>query len=112
MRYSRQGHPLSVLSFDAITLDTSSIRPSDVLVKMLAAPVTSLDVAQVTGFAGAASSFPRVGGTEGLGVVEEAGSSSGLKKGDVVVTSKSGVGECSRGIACSECALLIGQFMR
>ena len=96
MRYSRHGHPLSVLSFDTITLDTTSIRPNDVLVKMIAAPVTALDVGQVTGFAGASSSFPRVGGTEGLGVVEEAGSSSGLKKGDVVVSSKGGVGESGR----------------
>ena len=82
-----------MLSFESITLDTSSVRPSDVLVKMVAAPVTALDVAQVTGFAGAATSFPRVGGSEGLGVVEEAGSSSGLKKGDIVVASKGGVGE-------------------
>ncbi len=60
---------------------------------MVASPITPADLAQVTGYAGASPSFPRVGGNEGLGVVQEAGASSGLKKGDVVVASKSGVGE-------------------
>lgn len=68
------------------------MKAGDVFVKMVAAPITPADISQVTGFAGKAASFPRVGGNEGVGIVEEAGASSGLKKGDVVVASKGGIG--------------------
>jgi len=94
VRYSRHGHPSAVLRVETVALDTSALRASDVLVRMVAAPVTALDVAQITGYAGAGAG-PRAAGTEGLGVVEQAGASSGLKAGDVVVASKRGVGECS-----------------
>lgn len=76
-----------------IKLDTATMKTTDVLVQMKAAPISPADLAQVTGYAGTAASFPRVGGNEGLGVVVEAGSSSSLKKGDVVVASKGGVGK-------------------
>jgi NADPH:quinone reductase-like Zn-dependent oxidoreductase len=75
-----------------VQLDSTKMKASDVFVKMVAAPITPVDLAQVTGFAGKAPAFPRVGGNEGVGIVEDAGASSGLKKGDVVVASKGGVG--------------------
>lgn len=61
---------------------------------MVAAPITPVDLAQVSGSGAfpSSGSLPRVGGNEGLGVVEEAGASSGLKKGDVVVASGASVG--------------------
>ena len=92
MRYHKHGHPTAVLQVESVTLDTASVGAGDVLVRMVAAPLTALDVAAVTGFGGRAPAFPRVGGNEGLGIVEQAGASSGLAKGDVVVASKPGVG--------------------
>jgi len=65
---------------------------------MLAAPITPVDLAQVAGSAAWPSSAPamaggaRVGGNEGLGIVEEAAAGSGLKKGDLVVASRGGLG--------------------
>ena len=69
------------------------MKNNEVLVQMKAAPITPADLAQVTGYAGSAASFPRVGGNEGVGIVMEVGSASTLKKGDVVVVNKGGVGK-------------------
>ena len=95
VRYHKHGHPSAVLQVESVTLDTASVGARDVLVRMVCAPLTALDVAAVTGFGGRAPAFPRVGGNEGLGVVEQAGASSGLAKGDVVVATAPGVGELS-----------------
>ena len=71
---------------------------TDSLVRMLASPITQVDLAQIAGsasFPSASTTAPgggRVCGNEGLGVVEEAGSGSGLKKGDVVVPNTGGLG--------------------
>ena len=82
-------------------LDTAALKPADVLVQMLAAPITSVDLAQIAGSAsypaapsgaGAASGGARVCGNEGLGIVLEAASGSGLKKGDVVAPAQGGLG--------------------
>ena len=75
------------------------MQPSDVLVRLLAAPITPVDLARVSGSASWPSAGPPpsarapcVGGTEGLGIVEEAGASSGLRKGNIVVAGRGGVG--------------------
>lgn len=97
IRFQRFGHPTSVLKVENFKLDTKDVSANDVLVKMVAAPVTPLDLSQVSGSGAFPSSgpLPRVGGNEGLGVVEEAGASSGLKKGDVVVASAPSIGTWS-----------------
>ena len=97
VRYHKHGHPSAVLQVESVTLDTASVGARDVLVRMVCAPLTALDVAAVTGFGGRAPAFPRVGGNEGLGIVEQAGASSGLAKGDVVVASSPGVGALQAG---------------
>jgi hypothetical protein len=86
---------------ESFKLDTATMGAGDVLVKMVAAPITPADLAQVTGFAGRSSGFPRVGGNEGVGVVQAAGDNSGLKAGDVVVASKGGVGESRTARSCA-----------
>lgn len=69
------------------------MKPNEIFVRMLAAPITSLDLSQIAGYAGKAASFPRVAGNEGVGIVEEVGSGvKGVKKGDHVVASRSGAG--------------------
>jgi hypothetical protein len=67
---------------------------------MLASPITAVDLAQVSGSASypaapSGAAFPaggRVCGNEGVGIVLEASSGSGLKKGDVVAPSQGGQG--------------------
>lgn len=92
VRYHKHGHPTKVLRLETVKLDSASMKPSEVLVQMLAAPITPGDAQQIAGFEGKAPSFPRAGGNEGVGVVVEAGASSKLAKGDVVVASSAGVG--------------------
>ena len=73
-------------------LDTASMPSTSVLVRMLAAPIAPVDLAQVAGSASFPSSGGRVCGNEGVGVVEEAGSGSGLVKGSIVVPNTGGLG--------------------
>ena len=81
-------------------LDSSSLKSGEVLVRMLAAPITQVDLAQVSGSAAwplsssgsASGGGPRVGGNEGVGIVEAAASGSALKVGDVVIASRGGAG--------------------
>ncbi len=80
-------------------LDSAGLKANEIVVKMVAAPITPVDLAQISGYAGKAAG-PRVGGNEGVGIVEEAGASSGLKKGDMVAASRLGVGAYSA-TACS-----------
>jgi NADPH:quinone reductase-like Zn-dependent oxidoreductase len=75
---------------EKIRLDTSNMKEADVFVRMLASPITRFDIACIRGSAGQQSS--NVAGNEGVGIVEEAGSASGLSKGDVVAVSRPGIG--------------------
>lgn len=79
---------------DTVNLDSAALGAKQVLVKMVAAPITATDLSTIAGFgsAGSAAGFPRVAGNEGVGIVEAAGASAGLKKGDVVVASRAGLG--------------------
>ena len=78
---------------DTIKYDSAALKPTEVLVRILAAPITPADLAQVAGHEGKAPSLPRAGGNEGVGIVMEAGVGSKLAKGDFVVASRPGVGE-------------------
>ncbi len=73
------------------------MKAGDVLVEMVAAPITASDLSLVTGWAarggGGGGAFQRVGGTEGIGVVREAGAESGLKVNTVVMVNNPTVGE-------------------
>lgn len=96
VRYSKHGHPSNVLKLETVSLDTASMKPSQVLIRMVSAPITPSDLSQIAGFGSKGVSSPRVGGNEGLGVVEEVGSAvKGLTKGQYVVASSSGQGTWS-----------------
>ena len=84
---------------ETLRLDSSALKPSEVLVKMLAAPITAVDLAQIAGSAsypsGSGAAAPaggRVCGSEGVGVVLEAATGSGLAKGDIVTPNQGGLG--------------------
>ena len=82
---------------ETVRIDTAALKPTEVLVRVLAAPITPSDVSQVAGFgANSKVAFPRVAGNEGVGVVEAVGGAvSSLTKGDFVVASTSGLGACA-----------------
>lgn len=87
--YKRFGNPVSVLSIESAKVD-SKLAPGSVLVRMLAASISPSDLSQIGGFGGGA---PGVGGSEGVGVVEQVGSNvTGLSVSDLVVPIKSGLG--------------------
>lgn len=66
--------------------------------RMLAAPINPSDCNQVAGtYALLPSSFPAVGGNEGVGVVEEVGRGVvGLKRGDFVIPRQPSLGTLAR----------------
>lgn len=106
-RYHRHGAPESVLQFERfrVPFDRTS---GQVVVKMLAAPVHRHDKSVIEGHGHptavlcappvtapvAQKTFPRVGGVEGVGVVEEVGSSValGIRAGDLVWVNNPSVG--------------------
>lgn len=93
-RYHKNGTPSKVLQFEKyrIPFDRTG---SDVVVKMLAAPVHKQDKSIIEGsYPVKRSAGPQVGGLEGVGVVEEVGSSAthGLREGDLVWINNQSVG--------------------
>ena len=59
---------------------------------MLAAPINPADINIIQGNYGTISALPAIAGNEGVGVVEEPGSSS-FSKGDWVIPAHPGFGE-------------------
>lgn len=93
-RYHKNGAPSKVLQFEKYRLpfDRSG---SDVVVKMLAAPVHKQDKNIIEGsYPITKSGLPQVGGLEGVGVVEDVGTSAtrGLREGDLVWINNQSVG--------------------
>lgn len=94
-RFSRHGNPDKVLRQEKFRLPFDR-RGNQVVVKMLAAPVHVHDKNYISGSYGGIkpASFPAVGGSEGVGLVEEVGSNAklGIREGDLVWINKPNVG--------------------
>ena len=94
-RYHKHGDPYKVLKMEKyrVPFDRSG---SDVVVKMLAAPVHRHDKNVICGYLSKlkSMSLPAVGGVEGVGVVEEVGRSAvyAMKEGDLVWVNNATVG--------------------
>lgn len=87
--YRSFGNPANVLKLENQPLP--ALGGGDVRVQMLAAPINPADLNMVTGTYGIKAELPAIGGLEGFGVVQEAGSNvSGLKRGDYVIAAKAG----------------------
>lgn len=81
--------------------------PSEVRIRMVAAPIHGADFDAITGISGAARSLPAVGGIEGAGVVEEVGSAvQSLNKDDVVVPGVPSLGTWRTHLVAAEDDLL------
>lgn len=100
-RYYQHGDPGKVLRYEKFRVPFER-NGSDVVVKMLAAPVHRHDKNVIEGVCPsylttditAPKMFPRVAGVEGVGVVEEVGTGAtlGLKEGDLVWVNSPTVG--------------------
>jgi NADPH:quinone reductase-like Zn-dependent oxidoreductase len=99
-RYTRHGAPDKVLRQEKFRIPFDRRGPQ-VVVKMLAAPVQAHDKNIIQGNYGdlskPSSGFPAVGGSEGVGIVEEVGSNAKLsvREGDLVWINKQNVGTWS-----------------
>ena len=86
--YKSFGNPASVLKIENVPLP--ELGAQDVRVQMLAAPINPADLNMVQGTYGIKPELPAIGGLEGFGVVQEAGASASLKRGDYVIAAKAG----------------------
>lgn len=92
VRYSRFGAPQNVLSVATETL-SEDLDANQVLVRMVAAPITPNDFTQVKGFGASRGASSGIAGNEGLGQVLSVGSAvSDLKKDDYIVPATTGFG--------------------
>ncbi|KAJ9456044.1 Trans-2-enoyl-CoA reductase [Diplonema papillatum] len=105
LRYAKNGPPSSVLKKEE-WLQPFSKSGKDVVVRMLASPVHRHDKWLVEGQCGHLQTDltePKVGGTEGVGIVEDVGESTTYaKKGDYVVFNKQTIGTWADQVVTSE----------
>jgi trans-2-enoyl-CoA reductase len=101
--YHQHGNARNVVKLENIPLP-NSLKPNEVLVKMLAAPINPADINMIEGTYGASpKSFPAVGGNEGVGVVQQVGSNvHGLKVNQRVIPAKAGFGTWRQYAVASE----------
>ncbi len=71
--YARRG-PLPQDVIEAVDFELAPLKPGEVLVEVLAAPINPSDVLTLTGHYGMLPPLPAVGGNEGMGRVLETGS--------------------------------------
>eukprot|EP00672_Neobodo_designis_P018529 CAMPEP_0174839146 /NCGR_PEP_ID=MMETSP1114-20130205/7857_1 /TAXON_ID=312471 /ORGANISM="Neobodo designis, Strain CCAP 1951/1" /LENGTH=444 /DNA_ID=CAMNT_0016073267 /DNA_START=196 /DNA_END=1530 /DNA_ORIENTATION=+ len=94
-RFARHGNPSKVLQYEKFRIPFER-RSNQVVVKMLSAPVHAHDKQYIEGQYGHVKpmQYPAVGGTEGVGIVEEVGSNVqlGVKEGDMVWVNNPRVG--------------------
>eukprot|EP01116_Phalansterium_solitarium_P015303 TRINITY_DN3369_c0_g3_i2.p1 TRINITY_DN3369_c0_g3~~TRINITY_DN3369_c0_g3_i2.p1 ORF type:complete len:290 (-),score=6.02 TRINITY_DN3369_c0_g3_i2:349-1218(-) len=94
LRHHEFGAPESVLRVETEDLP-AEVFGSEVLVKMLAAPINPADENMIAGTYGFRPALPAVGGNEGCGLVLAVGPSAarcGLAPGDRVIFTQPGVG--------------------
>uniref|UniRef100_A0A2K6V4K8 Enoyl-[acyl-carrier-protein] reductase, mitochondrial n=1 Tax=Saimiri boliviensis boliviensis TaxID=39432 RepID=A0A2K6V4K8_SAIBB len=88
-------------------LELAAVGGSDVLVKMLAAPINPSDINMIQGNYGLLPELPAVGGNEGVAQVVAVGSSvTRLKPGDWVIPATAGLGTWRTEAVFSEEALI------
>lgn len=91
--YKQHGSVRNAIKLETIPLP-NDLKPNEVLVKMLAAPINQSDINMIEGTYGTSpKSFPAIGGNEGVGVVQQVGSAvTGLKVNQRVIPAKAGFG--------------------
>ncbi|XP_002750573.3 enoyl-[acyl-carrier-protein] reductase, mitochondrial isoform X1 [Callithrix jacchus] len=103
--YGHHGDPAKVVELK--NLELAAVGGSDVLVKMLAAPINPSDINMIQGNYGLLPELPAVGGNEGVAQVVAVGSSvTRLKPGDWVIPANAGLGTWRTEAVFSEEALI------
>ena len=101
IRYKEHGDPNSVLYLENCQV-SKTLKPTEVLVKMLMAPINPSDINMVEGTYHMLPQLPAVCGNEGVGEVLDVGSEvSGLSPGDWVIPASTGFGTW-RNVAVSD----------
>ncbi|KAI9999991.1 hypothetical protein NQD34_011834 [Periophthalmus magnuspinnatus] len=91
LRYNKHGDPSQVVHLENV--EVGPVGASDVLVKMLAAPVNPSDINMIQGTYAILPDLPATGGNEGVGEVTEVGHQvKSLKPGDWVIPKDAGLG--------------------
>ncbi|XP_056300130.1 enoyl-[acyl-carrier-protein] reductase, mitochondrial isoform X1 [Pseudoliparis swirei] len=89
--FRKHGDPSQVLQLEDVELPP--IGATDVLVKMLAAPINPSDINMIQGTYAILPDLPAVGGNEGVAqIVEVGGQVTSLKAGDWVIPKDAGLG--------------------
>ena len=73
VHYEETGNPEDVYKLVKTPSETPKLGPTEVKVKMLAAPINPADINLAEGKYGISVPLPAIGGNEGVGVVEEVG---------------------------------------
>eukprot|EP00033_Pygsuia_biforma_P002118 GCRY01002350.1.p1 GENE.GCRY01002350.1~~GCRY01002350.1.p1 ORF type:complete len:363 (+),score=21.86 GCRY01002350.1:156-1244(+) len=103
LQYAKTGDPRKVLEMRTINQDNLLRSPTDVIIKMLAAPINPSDINMIEGNYGVKASLPAIGGNEGVGIVESVGNAvSSLKVNDIVIPSTPGKGTWRTHLILSE----------
>uniref|UniRef100_UPI0023DD4AC4 enoyl-[acyl-carrier-protein] reductase, mitochondrial-like n=1 Tax=Callithrix jacchus TaxID=9483 RepID=UPI0023DD4AC4 len=103
--YGHHGDPAKVVELK--NLELAAVGGSDVLMKMLAAPINPSDINMIQGNYSLLPELPAVGGNEGVAQVLAVGSSvTRLKPGDWVIPANAGLGTWRTEAMFSEEALI------
>ena len=99
--YRNHGEPEDALNFERIPLGDGEVK-----IRVVASTVNPADVNTVQGkYPLKPPSLPAVGGSEGVGMVVDPGTSSVLKEGSVVIPARANLGLWTRELAAQEADL-------
>lgn len=105
LRFSKHGDPSQVMHLENVEL--GPVGDSEVLVKILAAPINPSDINMIQGTYAILPDLPATGGNEGVGEVIEVGHQvKTLKPGDWVIPKDAGLGTWRTAAVLSENDLL------
>lgn len=105
LRYNRHGDPSQVVHLESVEL--GPVGASEVLVKMLAAPINPSDINMIQGTYAILPDLPATGGNEGVAEVIEVGHQvKMLKPGDWCIPKDAGLGTWRTAAVLSEADLL------
>lgn len=108
IKYNSFGDPAKVLRGENFHLNVQDVKETDVLVRMIAAPINPADINMIQGvYPVKPGAMPAVGGNEGLGEVIEVGKEvRGLEAGDWVLPALSGWGTWRSHAICDQNELM------
>eukprot|EP01035_Chromulina_nebulosa_P024978 gene24978-32547_t len=103
IQFTGYGNPGKVLKIETLNLTPAVLKPNDISVKMLAAPINPADINFIEGVYGIKANFPAFAGNEGVAVVEKVGEKvNSFQLGDWVIPSGPSIGTWRKHIVSNE----------